>query len=258
MAHDVSEHDPDRIAREQEFHDIRFAEGADDRAADKFYALVGPSDQCFQDRLATIPAGATALELGCGREMSFWKLTARGVDVTAIDISQVAIDQAAARATTEGLDPSRFVQMNAESLEFADGSFDVVYGDGILHHLDLDVVLPEIARVLKAGGRMIFSEPTGHNPVINLYRRLTPDQRTPDEHPLLVGDFDTIRRNFDDVTLSFFHFTSLAALALLKTKAFQPTADRLERFDQRLFERFPTLRRYGWMVVIEATRHTSA
>ena len=94
---------------------------------------------------------------------------------------------------------------------------------------------------------------TGHNPVINAYRRITPDQRTEDEHPFVMSDFDVARRYFGRVDTSFFHFTSLAALGLLKTKAFHPVADRLERLDQRLFRRFPSLQRFGWMVVIDAS-----
>jgi SAM-dependent methyltransferase len=190
--------------------------------------------------------------------MSAWTLLPRGVDVTAIDISQVAIDQAADHAEEIGEDRSRFLHMNAEALDFEDDSFDVVYGDAILHHLDLHRSISEIGRVLRPGGRAIFSEPTGHNPVINVYRRFTPDQRTEDEHPFVMSDFDIIRRYFSNLETSFFHFTSLAALGLLKTKAFQPTADRLERVDQALFARFPALQRYGWMVVIDASGPTGA
>jgi SAM-dependent methyltransferase len=248
----------ERIAREQQFHDERFAEGVDERGAGRFYALVGPSEACYHDKLAQIPAGSSALELGCGLEMSAWQLLPRGIDVTAIDISQVAIDQAAAHAKEIGADGSKFLHMNAEALEFPDDSFDVVYGDAILHHLDLHRSLSEISRVLRPGGRAIFSEPTGHNPVINLYRRFTPDQRTEDEHPFVMSDFDIVRRYFGELETRFFHFTSLAALALLKTKAFQPTADRLERVDQQLFHRFPSLQRFGWMVVFDASQPTGA
>ena len=257
MAKQVTGGDPDRIEREQAFHDVRFAEDTEERSADRFYALIGPSDSHFQAKLDDIAAGDRALELGCGLEMHYWELADRGVDVTAIDISQVAIDQASAKAESRGLDPSKFLRMNAEQLEFPDDTFDVVYGNGILHHLDLDRSLSEISRVLKPGGRMLFVEPSGHNPVINLYRRLTPSQRTEDEHPLMMSDLDLMRRYFSDVDAAHFHFTSLAALGLLKTKAFNPTADRLERLDQKMFERFPYTQRFGWMIVLDATTPSS-
>lgn len=35
-----------------------------------------------------------------------------------------------------------------------------------------------------------FSEPLGHNPIINWYRNRTPEMRTEDEHPLLIKDIE--------------------------------------------------------------------
>src|SRR3546814_1101008 len=79
--------------------------------------------------------------------------------------------------------------MNAEAMTFPDDSFDLVFGSGIIHHLDIDRAFGEIARVLRPGGRAVFIEPLGLNPAIELYRRFTPSARTPDEHPLLRRDF---------------------------------------------------------------------
>jgi SAM-dependent methyltransferase len=242
-----------RIEREQSFHDVRFAEDADERSADKFYALVGPSQSRYDGLLAEFPTGSRVLELGCGLEINAWELLERGVDVTAIDISQIAIDQAADKAESLGEDRARFVHMNAEQLDYDAGSFDFVCGDGILHHLDLERALSGIAGVLTPDGRAVFSEPMGHNPAINFYRNRTPDQRTDDEHPLLMDDFDIFRRHFEKVELDFFHFTSLLALGLLKTPWFEQAAAGLERFDGSLFERFPSLRRFGWMVTINCS-----
>lgn len=237
-----------RVAREESFHDDRFGEH-ESRAAAKFYAITGSSVACYEAKLATIPVEAKCLELGCGPATGAWDLLARGVNVTAIDISQVAIDRADAQAKSLGYDHARFLKMNAEAMEFDDDSFDVIYGDGILHHLDTDAACAELTRCLVPGGRLIFSEPTGHNPFINVYRRFTPDQRTPDEHPLLERDFETYRSHFPDLALEFFHLASLLALPAMKLKRFDSLVDALERADRRAFDRFPSLRKYGWMVV---------
>ena len=53
-------------------------------------------------------------------------------------------------------------------------SFDFVYGCAILHHLDYHRALDEICRVLKPGGRILFAEPLGINPVAKLVRLVTP------------------------------------------------------------------------------------
>ena len=42
--------------------------------------------------------------------------------------------------------------MNAEALEFDDGSFDLIVGNGIFYHLDLERAFSEIHRVLVPAG----------------------------------------------------------------------------------------------------------
>ena len=49
-----------------------------------------------------------------------------------------------------------FRLMDAHKLDFPENTFDVVYGAGILRHLDYARALLEILRVLRPGGAMIF------------------------------------------------------------------------------------------------------
>lgn len=44
----------------------------------------------------------------------------------------------------------------------------------------------------------MFFEPLGHNLLINLYRRLTPELRTEDEHPLVACDLERLVNYFHD------------------------------------------------------------
>ena len=74
--------------------------------------------------------------------------------------------------------------MDAHDLQFDEGTFDLVIGNGILHHLDLDVSTNEILRVLKPNGRAVFLEPLSANPLLMVFRWLTPKARTEDESPL--------------------------------------------------------------------------
>ena len=55
--------------------------------------------------------------------------------------------------------------MDAHDLQFEDGTFDFVYGDAILHHLNMVPALDEIFRVLKPNGKILFVEPLDVNPV---------------------------------------------------------------------------------------------
>lgn len=241
----------DRLAREQEFHDARFAEGGPHRSADRFYVVNRASDAYFRARLDALAAGAKVLDYGCGDGAygALHAATRDDLDITAIDLSPVAIEQARTRARDAGVqDRIDFRVMDAEHLELPDDEFDFVVGLGVLHHLDLASSLEEIRRVLKPDGGAVFVEPLGHNPIINLYRRRTPDQRTSDEHPLLVPDIELIGRSFRSCEAEYFHLFGLLALALAGTRYMAGAVSRLDALDQLCFREVPYLRRHAWMV----------
>lgn len=247
----------DRLEREREFHDSRFS-AEENRAASGFYAITGASSDRYDALVDSVEAGRHVLELGCGDQAAAWRLLERGVEVTAIDISPVAIDHARTRARVEGLTGGTFLEMNAEQLQLDSASVDVVIGSGILHHLDVGRALDEITRVLVPGGRLIMVEPLGHNPVLNLYRRATPSQRTADEHPLRTTDLDEVRSRFDEVDVQPFHLLSLASLALLRWDQFDAALHRLDRADRALFRSVPAAGRLAWMVVVDASNPRAA
>jgi SAM-dependent methyltransferase len=180
----------------------------------------------------------------------------RAAEIVGIDISDVAVRQATERASAAGLNAKYFV-MDAESLEFPDQSFDLICSAAVLHHLDLRRAYSEIARVLRPGGHAIFMEPLGHNPIINLYRRLTPTMRTPDEHPLLMSDLELAGQYFGHVEPRFFVLSSLMAIPIKDTRVFHPTLHRLEAFDQLLFRHLPWMKRYAWQVVVVLSQPTA-
>jgi SAM-dependent methyltransferase len=241
-----------RYERERAFHDDRYQHDADRARAEKFYEAGDASGERYRELLDTIPTGARVLEYGCGTGSAAFDLATRGVEVLGIDISPVAIKAAEATAEERGVTThATFQEMNAEHLAVPDGSFDVVCGSGVLHHLDLDRAFDEVARVLRPGGWAVFVEPLGHNPLINAYRRRTPEMRTPDEHPLRVQDFDAARRRFGTVDVDYFNLLTIATVPLRRFR-FQPALHaRLHRVDQWLFARAPSLARQAWVAVIQ-------
>ena len=73
-----------------------------------------------------------------------------------IDISKKDLESAKKRFRDQ---PVKLMEMNAESLEFDDNSFDTVSMAYSLHHLDrIDKALAEMRRVLKPGGNLIIQE----------------------------------------------------------------------------------------------------
>jgi SAM-dependent methyltransferase len=141
--------------------------------------------------------------------------------------------------------------MNAEQMDFEADSFDLICGCAILHHLNLDKAYAELGRVLDRNGRAVFLEPLGHNPAINLYRRLTPSIRTADEHPLLARDFDAARLSFDRIELQFFALSSLLAVPFRSFRFFNSLRQSCDAVDRLLFRAVPASSWYAWEVVME-------
>lgn len=240
----------DRVERERDFHDKRFGAGGG-RTGQSFYAIDAPSREFYEGFLAERANGRQVLEYGCGPGSLAFFLAHRGAQVTGIDISSVAIDQSRARAEEEGVsDRARFEVMDAEDLDVAPASFDLVCGTGILHHLDLERAFAELGRVLKPEGEAIFVEPLGHNPAINTFRRMTPGSRTEDEHPLLARDLDNVAEAFGRAEFHFFHLTTLLAMVARNRPRFDTLLRGLARVDDGIFRVMPPLRKHAWMVVM--------
>jgi ubiquinone/menaquinone biosynthesis C-methylase UbiE len=247
----------DRYERERSFHNEQTDRW---QRVSKFYDVTATSQGYYQSLLEHDCEGKRILEYGCGEGSSAFSLAELGASVTGIDISDRRIESARQTAASLGLQGLTFEVMNAEELEFADASFDLICGTGIIHHLDLERAYSELARTLKPSGEAVFLEPLGHNPLINLYRRLTPRLRTEDEHPLRTADLKLARRYFDHTDVRFFHLTSLAAVPFRATRAFPGLLRSLDRLDQRLIGAIPALGPYAWTAVMRlaSPRRTTA
>jgi len=239
-----------RIEQEKVFHNKRFSDEVDPRErVSKYYEIARSSRCCYKGLSQSKLKNQRVLEYGCGTGSMAFLLAEQGATVTGVDISDAAVIAATKMITPKHVGLN-FRVMNAEQLDFPDNSFDVVCGSGILHHLDLKIAYPELARVLTSSGSAIFFEPLGHNPFINLYRRLTPALRTEDEHPLLMKDLNMANSFFDQVEIRFFHLTTLLATPFRKQPVFSKILACFEFVDKLLFAVFPFLRRYAWIVVI--------
>lgn len=243
----------ERKEREREFHNATFAEDRRRRVRG-FYRIVQPARDLYASLLDTEPPGARVVEFGCGQRISAFGLAERGCTVTAIDISDVAVEDGRREALRRGARGVSFERMDAEALAFEDGSIDLVCGTGILHHLDLRAAIGEIGRVLRKEGRGVFIEPLGHNPVVNAFRRLTPGLRTPDERPLTTSDLDMMRSAFPGMKVRYVAFLALFAAPLVWLPAADALLRVLHRADAALLDLCPWLERFSWTCVIELRR----
>src|SRR2546427_3559410 len=172
---------------EEQFHDERTQRGGKPSARMDFYSS-GVNDEHFRILLEAVGSlqGKRVLDFGCGMGQTsriYAGLGAARVD--GFDISSENIRVADKNAKRDGLDDRVFFRhLAAEEIDYPDESFDLVLGKAILHHTDLEKTSKQLARVLRRGGAAYFLEPLAHNPILNLFRWLTPSRRTPTERPL--------------------------------------------------------------------------
>ena len=234
--------------RERDFHNAAFSDHRRQSVVPA-YAIIHDSRAFYEQFIRSRATGARLLEYGCGATALASTVGDMAAEIVGIDISDVAVQQATERAAQSGLRATYRV-MDAESLEFPDQSFDIICSAAVLHHLDLRKAYGEIARTLRPGGAAVFMEPLGHNPIINLYRRMTPDMRTPDEHPLLIRDLDLAKEYFDRVEVRHYVLFSLMAIPVRKFRFFKPVLFKLEALDRFLFRHLAWSKKYSWQVII--------
>ena len=109
-------------------------------------------------RLLGDVSGRQVLEVGCGAAQCSRWLRAQGASPVAFDISGGQLAQGRALNARTGI-PVPLVQADAQRLPFADAVFDLAcssYG-AIPFVADSAAVMREVARVLRPGGRWVFS-----------------------------------------------------------------------------------------------------
>lgn len=206
------------------------------------------------DRLGPL-AGRRFLEAGCGTgSLSVW-LALQGAEVVAVDVSAGELEIARRRAVVSGVaDRCTFACTPIEDLAEADGSFDGVLGNQVLHHFELDAAMANISRLLAPGAKAVFCEPVLFVPrVIGQLRysrpvlRLFPSRRdTPDERSIALADLPNVTRHFATSDMRAFQLsTRLQNFVELSDGAFV----RLERLDRRVLGHVPGAYRLARYVV---------
>jgi len=156
--------------------------------------------------LKDVCRNAVLLDYGC---LSGWlspKFRSYGARrIIGIDISEKGI--AAARRVHGGL--GEYYCMDAHELGLGSQTIDLIVGNGILHHLEYELALKEVYRVLRRGGYGVFHEPLRDNPFGKLIRRMTREMRTADELPLTRGQIEWGDRLFGDSRHCFINLASV-------------------------------------------------
>ena len=121
-------------------------------------ALVHKRDEIFHfiTHIQTdINPKGNVLEIGSGScwASSLIKMKTPGCRIVASDVSPAALQKGMQVCSILGAIPDFFIACDVERLPFNDGSFDLCFGNAIIHHLSDTVMgMAEVYRVLKQGG----------------------------------------------------------------------------------------------------------
>lgn len=110
---------------------------------------------CLIDR--AIPGDARILEIGCGTgQMSLYLARADRVVIGA-DLTRASLRLGAAAARRFGLTQVLFIETDLHRPGIREGSFDVVYASGVLHHTpDPRAAFARVARLVRPGGMVVL------------------------------------------------------------------------------------------------------
>jgi SAM-dependent methyltransferase len=243
-----------RLERERSFHDSMIVRK--DTRGGYFYRW-GLSRRAINHGKAQLGKinGTVVLDYGCGDLQYTLDFAQSGAHLVDFDISMKMAQVARIKGIQADLiDKVAVCQMAGEATGFRSETFDLIFGISVLHHLDISIAGPELARILRPGGKAVFVEPLAHNPWLNLFRRLTPHRRSADEAPLTLGQLRTIGSYFSELRhAEFALFSTLAVLFPIKP-LFAVAMSLLESLDTQLLKTSPALRKCCWMTVIELVK----
>ena len=102
-------------------------------------------------------AGRQVLEIGLGEGSDSERLIRQGARWSGVDLTAESIDRVRTRLALRDLPFEQLRQGSVLDLPFGNGTFDMVFSHGVLHHVpDIGQAQSEIHRVLRPGGELVI------------------------------------------------------------------------------------------------------
>jgi 2-polyprenyl-3-methyl-5-hydroxy-6-metoxy-1,4-benzoquinol methylase len=187
-------------------------------------------ERLFEKLLQTHANSKRVLDIGCGKGDTSRALIEYGASyVLGIDVATSFLQSAAESAI-----PGRLEFSLWDITQPIDGTYDLITGRAILHHIDFRPVLLRLYdKNLATGGAMIFMEPLGSNLLIRAYQIVSRAAHTPDERSLTRSDLQWLAAAFPHLEMFPINWLSLPA-GILSTFLFSSADNALTRAADRL------------------------
>jgi 2-polyprenyl-3-methyl-5-hydroxy-6-metoxy-1,4-benzoquinol methylase len=120
--------------------------------------------------------GKRVLEYGCGQGRLSVLMAKRGARVTSLDLGPDLVKLASRVAQLNGV-TIEYIVGDISQAHFSPGSFDLVVGDSILHHLTVKgarMAIEQAFKALRSGGCAFFLEPVENSPTFEFLQNLVP------------------------------------------------------------------------------------
>lgn len=231
-----------RLSNEATFHDARINTPDEDRLGYVYASVADVYEFCAVPRNCQ---AAAVLEVGCFRGDQALRLEDFAGSYTGIDISPAAIEHCRKLGLPSNME-FRVDDANAFAT-IEDASVDYAFGNGVLHHLDLSRFAPALARKLSPQGYARFIEPAQGSLPLRVFRKLTPQLRTPDEYPFDRAAIALLQRYFS---------VRIAYKALLRPWVpmiflNNHTATRVSSWIDNRILQYPILQSQAWLLQVE-------
>ena len=147
--------DLENLVKDKKLFDYHFANM-------KYYSVT-KSSEAFKHKWLEEHCGPNTrlLDFACGNGENGIYGAMCGANTVAIDISPEGIENSQRNAKKMGVSHKvECMVMDGENMTFEDNNFDLGIEYGALHHVDLDVTLKELARVLRPGSKNVMYRST--------------------------------------------------------------------------------------------------
>lgn len=145
------------------------------------------------------------LEVGCGIGTDLVRFARGGARVTGVDLAETAIDLARKNFALHTLVAEELRVANGEALPYADATFDVVYGHGVIQYTaDPAQLIRECHRVLKPGGTgifMVYNRVSWLNALSKVMKVALEHEDAPVLKKYSIAEFRDLLKPFGDVRI---------------------------------------------------------